>query len=392
MSEVSTLRICYVAGTLGQGGAERQLFYALRALRQVGASARVLCLDRGAFWEEPIQRLGVPVTWVGQYKSRLKRLWRILRELKREPADVLQSSHFYTNAYACAAARALNRTGIGTLRSNGAFDLSESGPLRGFISLRLPRVLAANSRCAIRHAISKGVNASRLYFLPNVVDTDKFKPSPQPNSKPVTLLAVGRLTKEKRFDRFLSILARLRQGCQLDVRGLIVGPTRPDQDLKPQLEAQAASLGLFPDGVQFRGSIADMPAVYQEADICVLTSDFEGTPNVVLEAMAAGLPVVATNVGGVPEIVRDGETGFLLQPDDLEGQVGKLSELIRNPQQRADLGRHARDFVEEHHSVHVLPAHLRGLYRLALGTDGTVAQGARPAAQQTPFAFGKRWI
>src|SRR5436190_14645407 len=100
MLDLQTLRICYIAGTLGQGGAERQLFYAVEALRQNGACTCVLSLEPGGFWEHPIQENGTPVTFVGQNRSRFARLLRIAKELKKEPADIIQSQHFYANAYA----------------------------------------------------------------------------------------------------------------------------------------------------------------------------------------------------------------------------------------------------------------------------------------------------
>jgi glycosyltransferase involved in cell wall biosynthesis len=132
------------------------------------------------------------------------------------------------------------------------------------------------------------------------------------------------------------------------------------------LEDRAISLGLLPDTLQFRDSVSDMRSVYHEAAICVLTSDFEGTPNVLLEAMASGLPVVATKVGGVPGIVQHGQTGFLHEPDDLEYFVADLRELVLNSRLRMEMGRHARAFVEERHGLQRLPAYLSGLYQQAL--------------------------
>ena len=85
----------------------------------------------------------------------------------------------------------------------------------------------------------------------------------------------------------------------LNVKGLIVGPGCQHEDLRPELQDQARRLGLFPELVQFRGGVADTRSVYREAAVCVLTSDLEGTPNVLLEAMASGLPVVASKVGGI---------------------------------------------------------------------------------------------
>src|SRR5947199_7766711 len=124
-----------VGVTLEQGGAERQLCYAVRALRQNGTDLQVISLDQGEFWEEPIKQLGATVTCVGQDCSRFKRVLRIVKHLKRNPADILQSQHFYTNAYASVAAFFLNSKVIGALRSNGLFEIAESGRVGGRINL-----------------------------------------------------------------------------------------------------------------------------------------------------------------------------------------------------------------------------------------------------------------
>ncbi len=359
------LRICFLAGTLEHGGAERQLYYMLRALCQVGITPRVLCLDKGQFWEAPIQSLGVFVTWVGQRQSRLLRLARVLRELQKEPPDLFQSQHFFANAYAGLAECLMGVRAIGAMRNEGAAELRENGPIGGWLNLHLPRILAANSRLAIKQAIARGVPAEHLYFLPNVVDTVRFKPAGHSAQRPVTFLAVGRVTKQKRFDRFISALGCLRTEFNLNVRGWIVGPAQ-DPGLRNDLEAQAAGLGLFPDCLQFLGGVSDMRPLYEGADVCVLTSDFEGTPNVLLEAMASGLPVVATKVGGVPEIVQHGTTGFVVEPEDSVGLVKNLAELTRNSPRRKEMGDSAREYVVKQHSLERLPTYLQGLYRLAL--------------------------
>jgi glycosyltransferase involved in cell wall biosynthesis len=367
MLDLSKLKICYLAGTLGQGGAERQLFYAIQALRRCGTSVRVFSLDHGGFWQAPIEQLGASVTCVGQARSRLKRVCRIVKALKSQPADILQSQHFFTNAYVSLSAWAHNCKSIGAMRSNGQFDLSQCGRLGGRINLHLPKILAANSRSSIQYAIQHGVASSRLFFLPNVVDTDQFKPAAKVAEGPITLLAVGRLTREKRFDRFISLIHQLRHNCGLDVRGWIVGPTRSDQDLRPELERQAATLDLRSDALRFVGRIPDLSSTYQQATIFVLTSEHEGTPNVLLEAMASGLPVAATRVGGVPEIVQHGRTGFLVSQDNLDDLTTAIVELMRNPDRAREMGVRARAYVEGTHSVHRLHAYLADLYDAALG-------------------------
>jgi glycosyltransferase involved in cell wall biosynthesis len=389
MSGLSQLKLCFVAGTLEHGGAERQLFYMLRALRQAGAALRLLSLDQGEFWEEKIKALEIPVTWVGENPSRRQRLFRIVNEVRREPPDVLQSQHFYANAYVGLTSRLLRVNGIGAMRNDGCTEVSGCGRLGGWLNLHCPATIAANSRNAIRYAIVRGIPASRLFFLPNVVDTEWFLPAESFSKEPVTLLAVGRLVKQKRLDRFITILGRLRTDYRLNVRGLIVGPGCQDEDLRSALENQARQLGLFPDFISFSGGVADTRAVYHEAAICVLTSDYEGTPNVLLEAMASGLPVVASNVGGVPDMVRHGQTGFLLEPDDLEGFAATLAGLVKNSGFRREMGRRARAFVQENYSLHRLPAYLEQLYQQALPaarrrTIVAVRPAAIPAGSQSP--------
>src|SRR5258708_16379486 len=262
MRDLSKLKICFLAGTLEHGGAERQLFYILQALRQAGASLRLLSLDRGEFWEEEIKTLGVSITWVGDQPSRLKRLFRVLKEGRKDPTDVFQSQHFFANAYVGMAARLLQMSGIGAMRNDGRSEVAESGHLGGRLNLRLPKIIAANSQVAIQYAISRGVLPSRLYFLPNVVDAERFKPADCVTDGPLVLIAVGRVAKQKRLDRFISLLGCLRRDFNLDVKGWIVGPAREDEGLKARLETQAGNLGLLPDHLQFWWGVGVMSACY----------------------------------------------------------------------------------------------------------------------------------
>lgn len=389
---LSRLKLCFLAGTLEQGGAERQLFYILQALRQAGAAVHLLTLERGGFWEEKIQTLGVSIAWLGSQASRLKRLFRILKEVRKHQPDMLQSQHFFMNAYGGLAARMIRAGGIGAMRSNGRSDVEESGRLGGWLGLHCPGTIAANSQAAMQYAISQGVAPARLYYLPNVVDTEWFQPANGSPEEPLTLIAVGRLVKEKRLDRFISIIGHLRTDYRLNVRGLIVGPGRPNEILARELENQARRLGLYPDFIQFRGGVSDTRSVYREAAICVLTSDYEGTPNVLLEAMACGLPVVASKVGGVPQIVRHWQTGFLFESDNLKAFGAALAGLVKDSDLRTEIGQRARNFVEENHSLNRLPAYLEGLYQVAVPgicrapLDVISGTAIEPEPQSTPHA------
>lgn len=367
MVDLSQLSVCFIAGSLGQGGAERQLYYMLRALKAEGTRLHVLCLSQGEFWEAPIRALGVPVTWVGASASKLGRLGRIVQWVRREQPDIVQSQLFYTNLYATAAARFAGAYEIGAIRNNLTSELGQGGRLLGYLSLHLPRFLAANSRLAIRNAQAAGVSAARLHFLANVVDTEYFTPPLQASQEgPFRILTVGRLVRQKRLDRFIDVLATLRQQSRCEVRGIIVGGERRDRTLRLALEKQGRESGVFPGVLEFRGEVADMRSVYQEADCLLLTSDWEGTPNVVLEAMAAGLPVIGTRVGGVPDLVEDGTSGYLVDHVDKKGLVAHLKALAEDRSVGERLGKQARQFVHVNHALHRLPQSLESLYSVVI--------------------------
>lgn len=368
MRELTGLRVCFVAGTLGQGGAERQLYYMLRALKENGAVPRVLSLTQGEHWEERIRALGVPVTWVGQTHSRLQRLRAIIREVRREPVDILQSQHFYTNIYVAAAARFLGLHEIGALRSDAINEVgANSGPL-GWLSLRAPRAIAANSKQAIENAIRLGMARTRLNFLPNVVDTSKFAPEPTEPGPLTRILTIGRIVPQKRLDRFIRTVAKVQRASTGGIKGVLVG----DGPGRAKLEKIALEAGLTSKSVEFHGLKSDVADFYHNADVFLLTSDWEGTPNVVLEAMASGLPVVATSVGGVSALIRHGETGYLVDPEDEDSLVEAVRDLVEDREKRIAFGARARKFVEQHHALPALAAELRQLYDRALSLESTV--------------------
>ena len=359
MVDLAGLRIAFLAGTLGQGGAERQLYYMLATLREAGACPRVLSLTQGEYWQPRIESIGVPVHWVGQTASGLARLTRIVQELKRNPASIFQSQHFFANGYVVAASRLLGLTEIGAVRGDGFEELESNPGVFGWCSLRLPRHLAANSTVAIENAVSElGAKRERFFFVPNVVDAAAFSVPPRVPGERIVVLAAGSLVPVKRLDRMLRSLLAVRARAGPDVQAVIVG----DGPMRPQLESLASELGLAFPQLQFRGSTSDIIDWYRKADMLVLTSDREGTPNVILEAMASGLPVVATRVGGVPALVKHGVTGYLVDTDDEASLAASILDLVEDTEKRLEFGAQGRKFVQQHHDLPMLAPALRRAY------------------------------
>jgi colanic acid/amylovoran biosynthesis glycosyltransferase len=179
------------------------------------------------------------------------------------------------------------------------------------------------------------------------VDVTRFAPAAERRAArapgPLRLLFVGRLVPEKGPSDLLAAVARLRAaGRDLDVVVVGNGP------LREQLAAEVAAQGLQ-DVVRLLGPVGqdDLPAWYEWADVFCLPSYAEGVPVVLMEAMATQLPVVTTRIAGIPELVRDGDTGLLVEPGRPELVAAAVERLAAAPAERAELGRRARRRIVE---------------------------------------------
>jgi hypothetical protein len=126
MREGEGLRVAFIAGSLGQGGTEKQLLYLARELRRASVDARVLTLTRGEFYETAFAAAGVPVEWAGRHRLPL-RLADLAEAVRRFGPHIVQAVHFFTNLYAVWCARIQGSVGIGAIRGDGWFDMDECG-------------------------------------------------------------------------------------------------------------------------------------------------------------------------------------------------------------------------------------------------------------------------
>jgi glycosyltransferase involved in cell wall biosynthesis len=194
---------------------------------------------------------------------------------------------------------------------------------------------------------------------------------------------LGRMTEIKRTDDLIRAFARLRsRGADADL--LLVG----DGPLRPALTDLAASLGVL-DRTHFVGYQADVGEIYAAVDTFSLTSANEGTPATIIEAQAAGLPVVSTDVGGVADIVQDGVTGLLTAPGDVEGVTDALARLAEDGQLRTSMGEAGRTRVSTRYAIPRLVDDIDRLYRTFLGTTcprtrSVIGAGPRPLVPALP--------
>lgn len=350
--------VAFVADNLGGGGAERQLTYMVRALRERGARVHVFTLVPEGAYAEEIRARGAGVSSIGPSgTTHLTRLVRLVRAGRAFSPDVVQSAHFHTNLYTAAAGRLLRVPSIGAVRSSLRLSVERLGRF-GRLSVRAPKLVAANSHAAVAEAGPLGLDPGRFVVLPNVVDTDAFSPDPHAGETDgFTVCWVGNANPKKRHDLVVEAFARAFAGDP-DARLVIHGRG----GLGPGIRAELARQGV--NGQAEVVAPGDPAPTYRRADVLILASDVEGTPNTVLEAMACGVPVVATAVGDVPELLRGG-SGVVVTPGDVDGLARALASVRGDRERRLEMGRAARRRAEHDFALAGLAGHLGRVYRRA---------------------------
>lgn len=265
----------------------------------------------------------------------------LARELEGQPLDGIHA--YFAHAPAAVAERASARLGVPFGFSVHAKDARKVE--RVALVQRAKRaacVVACNHDVAGELA---GTGAA-VRLVPHGVDLVRFTPKPRSAEPGLRVLAVGRLVEKKGFHVLVDAIAASDRSTTLRIVG--------DGPEGERLRRHVGERGVA-DRVTFAGSAthATLPREYAGADVVAVpsivdhTGDRDGLPNVVLEAMASGRPVVGTRVGAIDHAIRDGETGLLVGPGSPAALAGALSWLAANPLARAALGRRARAVVED---------------------------------------------
>ncbi len=191
---------------------------------------------------------------------------------------------------------------------------------------------------------------------------DLLKLPERENRQTINIGIVGRLAPIKNHKMLFKVAKGLAKGLSpflgtVPLRYIVIG----DGELRGELEKYAEELGMR-DRIEFKGWVIDLKAIYEELDIVALVSLNEGTPVSLIEAMAGARPLVATNVGGVKDIVKDGVSGYLVESGNVEEFTKRLLELIRDSEKRMAFGRNGRDIVKNRFSKERLIKDTERLY------------------------------
>lgn len=344
------MRIIFIAGTLGQGGAEKQLFLLCKSLIENKWDVSVLCLTSGEFWERKLNENGIPVIWVGKSSNRWKRLAEIIRLTYQYNPDIIYSFHFYTSFYAAVAGRLNGVFSIGSIRNDG-FSEKRANGLMSFLHFRLPNAIIANSQHGMLNAKSafKSEN-QKISILNNAIDLKKYQfklKEISPNSG-ITICFIGRLVDQKRPIKCLEIIKTINDIGILK-KGLIIG----DGPLKKMLQ-EYISDNKLEHKISIIGKVNDIRPYLYKSDFLISCSSAEGTPNVILEAMACGTSILAQDYQGITNLLIDGEEIRGTVFSSRTHAVESVMKLLKSPNLTRQYSDNARNYLEKSFSTNIL--------------------------------------
>lgn len=343
------MKVLHVLDSFSFGGAE-QLVASLGASPAAGVTMRAASLAPAGLGRDAmlprLEAAGLAPTHLGVRRlADVAGFARLVHELRRSGADVVHAHLGYAATLVPVAARLAGVPSVATLH-HVPQDLPRGERLKERLSVRVPARLgrlvlvshAARDEFARRH----GPATHRWRVIHNGIDLSRFAELPvrAARDRPPTWLAVAALRQPKGHLDLLeawALLVRTHSGARLLVAG--DGPERPS------IEAAILRLGLA-DDVELLGSRDDIPALLRQVDGVVSASHTEALPTALIEASAAGLPVVATAVGGTGEVVLDGTTGLLVPPHRPRLLAAALDRLVSDSALRVDFGRAGRLHVE----------------------------------------------
>jgi len=327
------IKIFYVITSLGLGGAEKLLLNYLKNLDKKKYSLYVCC-----FREKPDDLIGEMSEYAKVINLKIQNkfnpliLIHIINLLREIKPDIIHTHLFQARFYATVAHLVYNRSILIThkhnkvnLKKHNIFILFEM--ISVFFNKKVIAISESVKNSLIRYEF---VPLKKIFVVHNGIEYQKFYKTANSNivsnKSPIIIGTVCRMEKQKGIRYLLlamnNILAKF-PAVQLEIIG--------DGSLLEELIELSKKLGIS-NSVKFFGKFADVIPFYKRMDIFILPSIYEGFGIVLLEAMAAGVPVIATNVDGITEVVIDGESGILIPPKNPEAIASAVIQLIANPQ------------------------------------------------------------
>jgi L-malate glycosyltransferase len=376
----SQRKVFYLLDSLNVGGTETQAVELARRMPAAGYQVTLGCLRA----QGPLlQRLAETPVVLQEFHPNggidspagIYQLLRLSRFLRKQKFDIVHTHDLWSNLMGVPAARLAGVPAIISSRRDLAHFDWYQGKRRAWLRRiqNLSGAVLANAS-PIREALiaEDRFAPEKVHVIHNGIDVEKFRNARDrrdilfPNVGDATLVVlVGNMHSDvKGHPQLIECAPRVTREFPA-VRFVLVG----DGAQRAQFEQQVASLGLT-ENFLFLGSRADIPDILAACDIAVLPSRAEGLSNALLEYLATGLPTVASRVGGNPELVQDGVSGYLVPPDNSDALGMALLKMLRDPELTRRFGERGRQFVVQNFSFERLVREVDALYTALLRGHG----------------------
>ena len=362
---VGQIKVLQIINSLHAGGAEALLKnYVLQMRKNRKMQMEICILYSNGIFKKEIKNKGIPVWELGlNFKYDLRGVTKLLSLIKREKYNVVHVHLFPANLFMSLASLFLPK--------NIKFIFSEHNVYNRRRSFKIFKILDTfiYSRYYKIICVSKQVQVALIEWLPNLqrksVVISNAVPVPDLSNwssvKKYDVLFVGRLTKAKGVDILLKAIKILKEKYQKEIKAAIVGKGYLEEELKElvmELEIEKE--------IEFLGVRRDIEKLMKSTKLFVLPSRWEGLPLTILEAMSSGAGIIATKVGGIPEIIQNGKEGILISPKDSATLAGAIAELLKDRELRVKLGINAYKKVKEKYSIEVYIKNILELYKSLL--------------------------
>jgi L-malate glycosyltransferase len=351
-------------GSFHQGGSERQAVQLTKLLKQDGTvNVFLASLNNDGILGEEAQSIGF--TEIPEFKltsfydlNFFKQLRNCVKFLKQNKIDIIHTHDFYTNIFGMFAGTLAGvKIRIASKRETGGVRSKRQESIEKLAFSRANKIVA-NSEAVKNYLIAGGIAVKKINVIYNGLDLERLKSKltnrkeicdnlklPNANNLKFITIVANLRHDVKNIPMFLRVAKRVC-GQFADVRFVVAG----EGELLASFQNLAKELQVS-DKITFIGRCSEVPELLSISFACVLTSLNEGFSNSILEYMAAGKPVVATNVGGASEAIIEGETGYLVESDDDEAMANRLIELLKDEQKAAKLGEMGREIIIENFSL-----------------------------------------
>lgn len=370
------MKLLHVIHGLARGGLENGVVNLLNYLPK-DIEQSLACLDGLGSMADRVQR-NIPIHVLNRQRHDIRTPFRLARIIRGWQPDIVHCRNWNTWPDAVIAHRLAGKRGKLVWSFHGFAEETAWTLKRGIISRMLAQfsdhLFAVCRDSAKRYAKFAGINENRFGVIHNGVDCERFHPVEDKrklrrklelNEDERIIVTVASLTEVKDHRSLLTAAAKVLNTCELPIRFLWLG----EGPLRPELETFARQLGIK-NRIDMIGNSDQVPEYLACADISVLPSRLEGMSNAILEAMASGLPVVAKDVGGNPELVIEGETGFLPQDNNVTAFAAAIERLVIDLQLRVRMGKMARKHATKNFSIDSMVRNYADCYRNLTGQNG----------------------